>query len=107
MVIAISFIHPYLSKIGFKCLWMRTVKQCNTFEYFFSNQISFNIAFNKCITTEFHLYKKGEGFLLRVLDKNGYYLYDAKVYIDGDESEKEDCISFIRNKAILQKIFEG
>lgn len=91
MAISIRFLHPDISYFRDGIVYSSIDK--------------FAYDFKRLITTEYHLYKKGEGYLLRVLDNNGYYHYDSKVCFNGDESEKEDCISFIRNKAILQKIF--
>lgn len=65
----------------------------------------FKLAFESKIKTEYHLYQKGDGLLLRVLDTHGYFWYEAKIYILGNKTEKEECIEYITNKAILQKIF--
>lgn len=95
MAISIRFLHPDISISYFRD------------GIVYSSIDKFKYDFKRLITTEYHLYKKGEGYLLRVLDNNGYYHYDLKVYLIGDDIEKEECIKFIQDRAILQKIFEG
>ena len=92
MSISIRFIHPDIS-------YFRDGIVYNSFR-------NFKTDFDKLIKTEFHLYQQGDCFLLKVLDTNGYYLYESRIYILGDEKEKEECIRFIQDKAILQKIFK-
>ena len=99
MSISIRFIHP---ETTIYCMKEGIVY--NSFE-------NFKTDFNKLIKTEFHLYEIvirytfEYGYLLRVLDNNGYFCYESRIYILGDEKEKEECIRFIQDKAILQKIF--
>ena len=94
MSISIRFIHPDTS-----IYCMKEGIVYNSFE-------NFKTDFNKLIKTEFHLYQQGDGYLLRVLDNNRYFCYESRIYILGDEKEKEECIRFIQDKAILQKIFK-
>lgn len=105
MAISIRFNHPYIEKIPFQCLWKRGTYK-DGMEYIFNNIFSFKVAFNECIQTDYHLYRKGEGYLLRVLDNNGYFYYESRIYILGDEKEKEECIEFIKERALLKKVFE-
>ena len=88
MAISIRFLHPDMSISYFKD------------GIVYSSIDKFEHDFKRFITTKYHLYKHGEGYLLRVLDNNGYYLYDSKVYLIGDKTEKEECIKFIQNRSI-------
>ena len=83
MSISIRFIHPDISYFRDGIIYNSSIK--------------FMDDFNRLIITDYHLYQKGEGYLLKVLDKNGYYSYESKVYILGDEKEKEECIRFIQD----------